>query len=297
MADPVVHITNGVPDSGTGNITTLGQTLTDGANATLGANADAASATGSISAKLRALVTAIGTTAWDLGSGTSGTRTQRVIVDTSQLAANKTTAGVLADGYQQVDVPTDGTQATRLGGLTETAPASDTASSGLNGRLQRVAQRITSMIALLPTALGAGGGLKVDGSGTALPVSGTVSAGLVPVTSGGLTISSTLIASGTNATSVKASAGQLYKIEVTNNSANIGYLKIYNTAGTPTAGSGTPVIRLMCPSSASGTGAFSTYDNGVALATGIGFTFTGGIADADTTSVAASAFIVNLYYK
>lgn len=130
-----------------------------------------------------------------------------------------------------------------------------------------------------------------------VPVTGTVTAGLVPVTSGGLTISSTLIAAGTNATSVKASAGQLYKIEVTNNSANIGYLKLYNTAGTPTAGSGTPVIRLMCPGNATGTGAFSTYDNGVAFVTGIGFTFTGGIADADTTSVAASAFIVNLYYK
>lgn len=59
----------------------------------------------------------------------------------------------------------------QIGAVTETAPASDTASSGLNGRLQRVAQRLTSMIALLPTALGAGGGLKVDGSGTALPVS------------------------------------------------------------------------------------------------------------------------------
>lgn len=49
-----------------------------------------------------------------------------------------------------------------FGSLTETAPASDTASSGLNGRLQRIAQRITSMIALLPTALGGSGGLKVD---------------------------------------------------------------------------------------------------------------------------------------
>jgi hypothetical protein len=43
---------------------------------------------------------------------------------------------------------------TRVGDLTETAPASDTASSGLNGRLQRIAQRITSLIALLPTSLG-----------------------------------------------------------------------------------------------------------------------------------------------
>lgn len=42
-----------------------------------------------------------------------------------------------------------------VGSLTETAPASDTASSGLNGRLQRIAQRLTSLIALLPSSLGA----------------------------------------------------------------------------------------------------------------------------------------------
>lgn len=46
------------------------------------------------------------------------------------------------------------TQNNRLGDLTETAPASDTASSGLNGRLQRIAQRLTSLIALLPSSLG-----------------------------------------------------------------------------------------------------------------------------------------------
>lgn len=42
----------------------------------------------------------------------------------------------------------------KIGALTEAAPASDTASSGLNGRLQRIAQRITSLIALFPTSLG-----------------------------------------------------------------------------------------------------------------------------------------------
>lgn len=40
------------------------------------------------------------------------------------------------------------------GAVNETAPASDTASSGHNGRLQRIAQRLTSLIALYPTALG-----------------------------------------------------------------------------------------------------------------------------------------------
>jgi len=46
------------------------------------------------------------------------------------------------------------TQTTALGSLTETAPATDTASSGLNGRLQRIAQRLTSLIALLPSSIG-----------------------------------------------------------------------------------------------------------------------------------------------
>lgn len=43
---------------------------------------------------------------------------------------------------------------TKVGSLTETAPATDTASSGLNGRLQRLAQRVTSLISLLPASLG-----------------------------------------------------------------------------------------------------------------------------------------------
>lgn len=43
---------------------------------------------------------------------------------------------------------------TLIGAVTETAPVSDTASSGLNGRLQRIAQRLSSLIALLPTSLG-----------------------------------------------------------------------------------------------------------------------------------------------
>jgi hypothetical protein len=49
---------------------------------------------------------------------------------------------------------------TKVGSLTETAPATDTASSGLNGRLQRIAQRITSLIALIPAALTGSGNFK-----------------------------------------------------------------------------------------------------------------------------------------
>ncbi len=47
----------------------------------------------------------------------------------------------------------------KTGSLTETAPASDTASSGLNGRLQRIAQRITSLITALGSPFQAGGSI------------------------------------------------------------------------------------------------------------------------------------------
>lgn len=105
----------------------------------------------------------------DVGAGVQSA--QNVLSDTSG-AALIGRAGAAASLPIVVSTEDSAT----IGALTESAPGTDTASSGLNGRLQRVAQRLTSLIALLPTALGTGGGLKVDGSGTALPVSGTVTA-------------------------------------------------------------------------------------------------------------------------
>jgi hypothetical protein len=43
---------------------------------------------------------------------------------------------------------------TKIGSVTEVAPITDISSSGLNGRLQRIAQRLTSLIGLLPLGLG-----------------------------------------------------------------------------------------------------------------------------------------------
>lgn len=61
-----------------------------------------------------------------------------------------TTRGVIGANGLTVDV----SASSGVGSLTETAPATDTASSGLNGRLQRIAQRITALIAQLPASLG-----------------------------------------------------------------------------------------------------------------------------------------------
>lgn len=60
------------------------------------------------------------------------------------------------------------TQITALGALTETAPASDTASSGINGRLQRIAQRLSSLI----TALGSPAQDGTDATGVTMPTGG-----------------------------------------------------------------------------------------------------------------------------
>lgn len=139
-------------------------TIADGADVTEGAIADAivaAGAAGTLSAKLRRV--------------TQGLEDLKTLISVLPLPSGASTSSnqileLTALGLLLTTSDFD----TKTGSLTETAPATDTASSGLNGRLQRIAQRLTSLIAILPAALGAGGGLKVDGSGTALPISGTV---------------------------------------------------------------------------------------------------------------------------
>ena len=73
-------------------------------------------------------------------------------------AANQTSTNTKLDTLIAKDFATSAKQdaeAVLIGAVNETAPASDTASSGLNGRLQRIAQRLTSLIGLLPASLGA----------------------------------------------------------------------------------------------------------------------------------------------
>lgn len=130
---------------------------------------------------------------------------------------------------------------------------------------------------------------------------GTNSIGRVnpePQTANGLSISRTLSAASTNATSVKASAGQVYTIYAHNINAAVRYLKIYNKASAPTVGTDTPVLTLPIPGNAAGAGfALDTGGMGIAFATGIALALTTGIADADTGAVAANEIVINLLYK
>lgn len=77
---------------------------------------------------------------------------------------------------------TEATLDARTGSLTETAPADDTASSGINGRLQRIAQRITSLIAALGSPFQAGGSIGNTAFGATQSGTWTVQPGNTPNT-------------------------------------------------------------------------------------------------------------------
>lgn len=234
MADPVVHITNGIPDSGTGNITTLGQVL---------------AAIQSLAGSLFAKITDGTNTAAVKAASTLPAVTDPALVVTirdqnnngSTIDSNSTPVAWSTEGKAQV------------GSLTETAPTTDTASSGLNGRLQRIAQRLTTL--LLPSA-----------------------------TANGLTASRVNVTASNNLTSLKASAGQIYSIDVFNVAAYTVFLKLYNKASAPVVASDTPVWTI--PIQAGG-GYSKTFPAGKSFATGIAYAVVKLQADTDATNVVA----------
>lgn len=117
-------------------------------------------------------------------------------------------------------------------------------------------------------------------------------ANIRPTTSGGLTVFHLISAATTNATSIKASAGQVYGWFIQNTNAATRYVKFHNTAGTPTAGTGV-VLSLGIPA---GGAANVEFTNGIQFTTGIGITTVTGITDADSVAVAANDLNINLLY-
>lgn len=137
-----------------------------------------------------------------------------------------------------------------------------------------------------------GGSVVVGGTVT---VAGNVS--LVPITSGGLLISKTISVATTNATSAKASAGQVYGYFLSNINAAPAYLKLYNKASAPTVGSDVPVMTILIPGNTAGAGANCEFTNGIQFATGVAYAVTTGVANSDTGAVAANEVVINLLYK
>jgi hypothetical protein len=106
----------------------------------------------------------------------------------------------------------------------------------------------------------------------------------VQVQSSGTTASRVVAAASTNATSLKASAGNIFEIDVFNVAAYDVFLKLYNKASAPTVGTDTPVFTIPLKA---GTGYSKSFLYGRNFATGIAYAITKLQADSDTTVVVA----------
>lgn len=148
-----------------------------------------------------------------------------------------------------------------------------------------------------PLVLDASGNLKVVVSGaTGGQAASSASQSVVPASDAGPTSVARLLsaAATTNATSVKASAGSVFKIVGDNTAAAKKYLKLYNKASAPTVGTDTPVMTICLPASAT----FSIDLPALYFATGIAYAITGAAADADTTALSAGDIAcLNIVYK
>jgi hypothetical protein len=90
-----------------------------------------------------------------------------------------------------------------------------------------------------------------------------------------------------NSRVIRGQAGKLYSIVMTNYTATPRHVKIYDTASTPVAGVGVPVIVLSL--AASGTLAYPLKNSGLKFANGIAMTMVLGAANDDDTGSATNA--------
>lgn len=332
--------------------TSFGSTIADGADVTLGAKADAKStATDTtpitimsvlkqISASIQAAASSLagtltvsGTVAatqsgsWSLaanqsvnvaqingvaptmGNGVSGTGVQRVTV------ASDSTGALIAKGQTAADSAIANPPVT-VGGRASTATPTAMSADGdvVNAWFTRTGaqvvagQHVDDAAFTVATDRVQAIGLLADETSTDSVDEGDIGLPrmtldrkqiVVPEahTAGGATPYKLISAASTNATSVKASAGQIYSIVVMNLNASQRYLKLYNKASSPTVGTDTPVQVYMIPGAAAGAGFTLSIPVGMQFDTGIAFALTTGIADSDTGAVAANEIVVNLTYK
>lgn len=179
LASIDAKLTNPLPVSGTVTIDPTGLATSarqDTGNASLASIAaeDFATQT-TLAAILAKILAAPATEAKQDTGNTSLASIDAKLTNPLPVSGSVTTGGLTDAQLRAAPVPVSGTvtvdtsllataakqdaAATLTGAVTEAAPATDTASSGLNGRLQRIAQRMTSLITALGSPFQAGGSI------------------------------------------------------------------------------------------------------------------------------------------
>lgn len=233
-----------------------------------GANADAASATGSISAKLRFIAST--------GIPITGTVTvgSHEVTNAGTFAVQESGSALTA--LQVIDNPvlvddaafTPATSSVMMAGFEADESSTDSVDEGDAG-----AARMT-----------------LDRKQIVTPQ---------PHSAGGLTIfrSIDLDESEEEVSSVACS---VYGVWVTNTATSTRWIKFYNaTAANTTVGTTTPVITIGIPGNTSDdvSGNFGPGGMGISFGTALSVAATTGVADADTGAPAANDVIINIFYK
>ncbi len=128
---------------------------------------------------------------------------------------------------------------------------------------------------------------------------GSLPTSVAPATTGGLSWYFVQPLASDNHVVIKAGAGQVYNVQVTNNSATVNYLRLYNaTTGFAGCNSATNLVaQWAIPASTSVGGISMSIPAGIAFSTGISICITSAYATTDTTNATASAMSVNIGYK
>lgn len=290
-----------VPVSGT-------VTVTDGSGA-LNVIVDSGSVTANAGTNLNTS-TLLTTTAHDAAFGTAGSADAQVrsiqgVASMTPVQITGTgTAGSAATAVVTVQGIASGTVVPISGTVTVTdgsGALNVIVDSGTTTVTQATATNLNAAVVGTGTAgTAAGGVLTVQGvaSMTKLLVTpdanSAVNAQPTPVTTGGLLMSRTVSGASTNATNVKASAGQVYGIHVGSINAAVRYVHLYNNAGTPTCNASI-ISTFVIPGNAAGAGTNLNFPLGLAFGTGIAFCLTTAVDG--TGSVSANEHVVNVEYK
>lgn len=195
-----------------------------------------------------------------MGNGASGTGVQRVTIANDSTGIIALTTGSAQIGHLEANQSVNVAQ---INGVTPLMGAGNTGTGS---------PRVT-----------------IASDQATIPVSTTA------VTSGGTTLYTLTLAASTNATNVKASAGQVYSISGFNmSSATPVWISLYNNSGTPTCG--TSIIQqFMIPGNTTGAGFVYDFATPKAFSSGIAFCATTGIAG--TGNPAATTYVLNIDYK
>lgn len=196
-------------------------------------------------------------------------------------------AGINGTGVQRVTIATDDAVTVALAAIQAAAEDNTTPASVKFDQTTPGTTNGVQINAALPAGTNNIGDVDV----LTLPAlaAGTNTIGAVVnvsrATASGATSSRVVAAASTNATSLKASAGNIVNIDVFNVAAYDVFLKLYNKASAPTVGTDTPVWTIPVKA---GTGFSREFIQGKSFATGIAYAITKLQADSDTTVVVAS---------